>query len=268
MTLHRDVPLSEGQGGLGDTLTLGLDGDVRLADWANAVTGLREIVDGLAAELSKDHDLEWIVDDLQASSAIATIRGVGNSDAIHRVVRGYERVGESLASNKPLPFGTQVSASATRLVRLINGSVSSVRLETAGCDYVVRASRLLSGDKGDDQDADVPREAWGMIEGRIQTLTTRGGFRFTLFDSVFDRAVSCYLSPSYPQDKMRDVWDKVAWVEGSITRHPDTGRPQAVRRIRSITVAKAHDTFRRARGILTFDPAQTPEDAIRRLRDG
>ncbi len=260
---------AEAQGGAGDTLTLSLEGEVRLGDWAVAVRGLQEMIDGLAAELSSEQELVWIVDDLQASSAIATIRGVGPREAVHRVVRGYERVGRSLHLNQVIPFGPSVSVPANRVVQLVNGNISSVRLETATRDYIVLPSDRRAGEREKDQDpAPSPREAWGMIEGRIQTVTTRGSFRFTLFDSVFDRAVSCYLSPDYPRDEMRDVWDKVARVEGWIARHPDTGRPQAVRRIRSIAVVAEPSDFRSARGVLTFDPDRRPEDQIRRLRDG
>ena len=269
MAVQRGSPGAEAQGGVGDTLTLSLEGEVRLGDWAVAVRGLQEMIDGLAAELSSEQELVWIVDDLQASSAIATIRGVGPREAVHRVVRGYERVGESLHLNKAIPFGPGVSVPANRVVQLINGNISSVRLETAARDYTVLPSdRRTRESKGDQDPALAPNEAWGMIEGRIQTVTTRGSFRFTIFDSVFDRAVSCYLRPDYPRDEMRDVWDKVACVEGWISRHPDTGRPQTVRRIRSIAVVAAPGDFRSARGVLTFDPHRRPEDEIRRLRDG
>lgn len=267
MTPNRTAAMAEGLDGLGDTLTLSLDGEVRLADWAVALRELREMIDALAVQLSIDTDLDWVVDDLRASSALATIRGVGDTEAVQRVVRGYERVGESLEQNKPVPFGPEVSAPANRIAALINGSISSVRFETAARDCIVQARPEAADVSGEIQSDSSPNEAWGMIEGRIQTVTTRGTLRFTLYDSVFDRAVSCYLSPQHAQDTMLDVWDKMARVEGWIARSPDTGRPYAVRRIQSIAVVGVPVDFRKARGVLSFDRTRRPEDMIRKTRD-
>ena len=267
MTTDHTAATTEGHDGLGDTITLSLDGEVRLADWVVAVRELQQMVDALAGQLSADSDLDWVVDDLRAGSALATIRGVGDTEAVHRVVRGYERVGESLQRCRPVPFGPKVSVPAKRIARLVNASIPSVRFETAARDFIVRARGEPVKASKDIQRDSSSHEAWGMIEGRVQTVTTRGSFRFTLYDSVFDRAVSCYLSPEHGPTEMLDLWDKMARVEGWIARSPETGRPYAVRRIRSIVVIGGAVDFRTARGVLSYDPTRRPEELIRRARD-
>ena len=79
--------------------------------------------------------------------------------------------------------------------------------------------------------------AYGGVTGRIQTLSSRGGLRFTLFDTLFDRAVSCYLAEGQ-EELMRDVWGRMAVVEGLVTRDRATGRPQVIRSVRGVTVVR------------------------------
>lgn len=51
--------------------------------------------------------------------------------------------------------------------------------------------------------------AYSAIEGVVQTLTSRRGLRFTLFDSLHDQAVSCYLEDGQ-EELMRGVWGRRA----------------------------------------------------------
>lgn len=104
----------------------------------------------------------------------------------------------------------------------------------------------------------------------MQTLSSRGSLRFTLYDLVFDKAVSCYLEPGH-EETMRGVWGKLASVEGWVTRDTLTGRPISVRRITSVQPRREVEpgSFREARGAVRAGPdAERPEVAIRRMRDG
>ncbi len=116
---------------------------------------------------------------------------------------------------------------------------------------------------------DLATGAYGAFEGRVQTISNRGGLRFTLFDLLHDKAVSCYLAEGQ-QDIMADVWGRMAVVEGWVTRDPRTGRPRSVRRVRTVT-AKGDglpDGWRQARGAVPVPiGALSAEAAIRRIRD-
>jgi hypothetical protein len=94
--------------------------------------------------------------------------------------------------------------------------------------------------------------------------------RFTLYDRIDERPVSCYLAEGR-EDLMREIWDKLATVEGWVTRDPISGRPLAVRRITNVTLLTeggAQD-YMRARGVLPLKEGDlSPEDAIRLIRDG
>jgi hypothetical protein len=111
--------------------------------------------------------------------------------------------------------------------------------------------------------------AYGGIEGRVQTLSSRGSLRFTLYDLLHDRAVSCYLA-SGAEETMRDVWGKLALVEGWVKRDAQTGRPITVRQIRNVTLLAEYPpaSYKDARGAVKRQPGQMRgEEIIRRLRD-
>jgi hypothetical protein len=110
--------------------------------------------------------------------------------------------------------------------------------------------------------------AFGAIEGTVQTLTSRHGLRFTIYDSLNDRAVSCYLEPGH-EDIMREVWGKRAIIQGWITRDLIDGHPLAVRHITDVTPITTEGDYTKARAILPLGPDDpSPVGAIRRLRDG
>jgi hypothetical protein len=111
-------------------------------------------------------------------------------------------------------------------------------------------------------------EAYGAVEGRIQTLTSRGGLRFTLYDSLHDKAVSCYLAEDL-EDIMRDAWGRRAIIEGRVSRDAKSGRPLAVRGITTLQVLPeiAPEKYRDLRGIARSTSGLSVEEAIKRLRD-
>ena len=111
--------------------------------------------------------------------------------------------------------------------------------------------------------------AYGAVEGRIQTLTTRRGLRFTLYDSLHDRAVSCHLREGQ-QETMRGLWDRCAVVQGRVSRDAITGRPIAIRNITKIEPRPEARTgsyleAREASPLRPGDPM--PEDTLRKIRD-
>ena len=70
-----------------DTLTLELNGDISLAQFAEAMKRFQALVADLSKDIGKDATISWRVDDLNKGSAIATVQGYGAAgDVIERVV--------------------------------------------------------------------------------------------------------------------------------------------------------------------------------------
>ncbi len=256
----------------GDTVTLVLSGEIMLTDFTRAVSGLQRLVRSLSAEVSPGAKVRWIVDSLEAGSTIATIRGVASdgdgSAAIERIAQAYIEVGEALARHEPMSFSLKVQRQAHGLTAVLKRSVESIRFETADGDATITQEAVTAGRPAEVR-ALGERGAYGAVEGRVQTLSNRGGLRFTLYDSLDDHAVSCYLVEGH-EDVMRDAWGRRAIVEGWVSHDPVTGRPQTIRRVQAVQVLPEtkHGGYRDARGAVPVESQELrPEAAIRRLRD-
>lgn len=246
-----------------DTLTLALNGDVGLAEFAQAILQFRTLVDALSKELGVADDIRWYIHDLQVGSTIATVRGETDSPSkVERVVTAYGDVGVALQSGTRPSYSDPVVNAARAITQVLNGHISSVRFETADTDAIVKSQAPMGT-------AAATAMTIGAVEGRVQTLTSRKGLRFTLYDVLHDRAVSCYLRDDQ-EESMRPMWGKRAIVEGEISREKDTGRPVAIRRIRNFKVLPESQPgmYMKARGVAPMLPgAALPEIIIRRLRD-
>lgn len=249
-----------------DTVTLELQGSVPLDKFADAVQRFSNLVRALSAETGVP-EARWDITDLSVGSAVATARGTanGSDEKVERVVSAYLEVGRALESGTTLPFSSSVSEEAFALTRVLGNGLDAIRFETAEADALVRAR---VPEPGAAPVATERREAYGAVTGRVQTLTSRSRLRFVLYDSLHDKAVSCYLVEG-DEDKARGIWDKLATVEGWVSRDPLTDRPIAVRRIAHITIVDEGDPdgYLKARGAMPRGTRDRAEIRIRRVRD-
>lgn len=246
------------------TITVALEGsEIPLPSFATAVAELNRLITALTAEVASDSTLAWDIESLEAGSAIATVRGRvlgGDPEGTSRVLVAYEAVGDALSQHGVIPYSPRVRRAARKLAALPKRHLTAVRLETSQREFTLVA--------GPPQPVSRVDATIGAIEGRIQTLSNRGSLRFTLFDTLEDRAVSCYLSPG-DDDMIQQLWGHLAIVEGQVRRDPVTGRPTAIRRITAVTPLEVlgPDAWRAARGALPWDGIPA-EQAIRQVRDG
>lgn len=243
-----------------NTLTFELGGRVEITDFENGITAFRRLLTALTPRSS---GVTWVLEDLQSGSAIATFRGEGpNLSEVERVVDSYEKVGAALARHEDLPqFGSQVTHAAHG-VRRLTGSIEYVRFETLDGDFTIYRN-------GDNLARPAPTVSIGSITGRIQTLSSRGGLRFNLYDTLYDKAVACYLAAGQ-EELMREAWGRRATVTGRISREPTTGRPIAIRQIVDVATLNEASSgdYRQARGAVPWQEGdKLPEDIIRELRD-
>ncbi len=246
-----------------DSITLALSGEVTLQEFASASADLSALVNALAADIAGKEQTEWFVEYLDAGSATMTFVGQAENEAVvEQVVRGYAVVGRSLESGETPPYSPRVEKAAKRITSLLNGRVTAVRFETPQESATVVSPSVP-------HEAQRQFHAYGSVEGRVQTVTSRGGLRFVLYDSLFGRAVYCYLKPG-GEDLMRGAWDRRAVVEGWVSREPVTGRPVSVRQVAAVRLLDEIERgqYRRARGAVTREKGQPlPEEAVRTLRD-
>lgn len=255
-----------------NTVTLVLDGDVSVAEFAKAIANFNELVAALSHEVG-DQPIDWLISDLSYSSALASARGLGSTGAVAAAIAAYADVGAALESGTPLRHSSQVVSAASKLVSISDYRIQRVRMETAERESVipVRKDAALPVASDDASLKIVPKlaPAYGGVQGRIQTLTSRGGLRFTLYDLLNDKAVSCYFEEG-KQDKILDMWGKLAVVEGMVSRDPLTGRPLSIRQVSEITPIPepgGRFDYQDARGVSPSVSGLSAEEAIRRSRD-
>jgi hypothetical protein len=274
-----------------DTMTIVLDGDVPLEEFARAIERFNELVKALSEEMGSPA-LDWMLDDLQISSAVATIRAENDPQRAEEVIKAYADIGDALAYRKPVLYSQKVQSAARNVVNIRDARVKAVRFETPIREVTIKT---VPGEVIDFAPPEAIKElpvliretaqqektfvdtfialaaqpSFGGIQGRIQALSNRGGLRFTLYDLLYDKSVGCYLSQQN-EDLLRNIWGKMAVVEGMITRDPVTGRPLAIRQVSRITpLPEPYRTqdYMEARGCAPSLSGLSPEEAIRRIRD-
>lgn len=259
-----------------NTVTIALSGEhIPLREFSEAIVRFRALIDALSSEVATGVSIEWLVDDLEIGSALATARGqtanLARQGEVEKVVRAYGSVGTALERGTEVPFSDRVKRELFELTSILNGKVEAIRFETAETESIVRSPHALDmkASTAIGLPAYMETTVYGAVEGRIQTLSNRGSLRFTLYDTHNDKAVSCYIAEGQ-DDLLRDVWGRRALVEGRIRRDPLTGRPLTIRDVRHIQPLPEPEPYRfyEARGILPLMPGEEmPEDRIRRLRD-
>jgi len=246
-----------------ETLTLALEGDVALEEFASAISNLNSLLNQLSKEVGQEARVDWLIEELYAGSAVATFRGVYQDVAVvENVITAYEEIGDSLQSGREIPYSVNVKKYANNLVNIINGKITSIRFETPIKDFVI-TGRVTEGEKTSPMNY-----VLGSVKGTVETLSMRKKLNFTLWDSLFDKSVSCYFKEG-EEENMRNAWGKRAVVSGRVGRRADTGRPVVIREVKYVRVLENVEpgSYRRAKGVLPWVQGdELPEDIIRRLR--
>lgn len=245
----------------GDSVTFRIDGELTIETVADAFARFRKVLQAL--ERDQSAHVRWVLAGLDYGSASITARAEPlDDDAALKIPKLAERY---LAAGREVSGG--VFDQALPLLRLVRDLAEvadeqhRVTLETADDELIFTAPVSASASTGAQT-----TKSLGTVRGRVETLSHRKGFRFTLYELASDRPVSCYLQPDH-EDQMRDAWGHVADVTGVVTRDAGSGRPLAIRRVTSVDVVMEGDAmgFLRARGVVGgTEPA---EAVIRRIRD-
>lgn len=259
-----------------DSLTITLEGEVTLRAFTRALDSLQDLIAAISDEVARAADIRWVITGLEYGSTTTTMRGIErheNQAPVTRVIEAYEEVGESLQTSGPLPtrLGNAVALKVADFKRVLTSHVADIRMETEDFDAIIKADRLSSVAPAGEPMRQVqkPRWSYGSVRGRVQAASSRGQLRFTLYESLNDRAVSCYLG-EHQDALITENWGRSVYVSGRVTRDPDTGRPLAIRRITEIVPMPEYEpgSWRDAKGAYGWrDGEPLPERVIRESRD-
>jgi len=247
-----------------NTVTLALEGDVTLFELRESVNRFANLVDLLSREIAPEVHIQWTVEDLQGGSALMTVVGEAeDEEPVLRVVKGYERVGQSLQRGEPAPFSPAIQREAISITRMVKDNIISVRFHTAEVDTVIYGEAVALEKRPE------MLVSFGAVRGRVQTLSSRGKLKFTLYDLFTDKPVTCYLQEEQ-RDQMIKAWGHEVVVMGRVTRSPEAGRPLTVREITQVEPLRNVDaqSYRALRGSIPWnEDDERSEITIRRMRD-
>lgn len=242
------------------TVTFELGGRVEIEHLAQGISLFRSLMECLTPRGS---GVAWVVEDLQPGSAVATLHGEApNIAAVERIVGEYESFGASMSRHEETALTDQSLLKAASGIRKLATTVEYVRFETSENDYTLRGNGELHSQPE-------PTVAIGAVTGRIQTLSSRAGLRFNLYDTVHDKAVGCYLAAGQ-EELMREVWGRRARVSGRVSREARTDIPIAIRRILNVELLADPEpgSYESARGAVPWRSGyELPEQVVHRLRD-
>ena len=246
-----------------NTITLALGGDIPFEQFAQTMERFHRLIDLLTEDMGRDARISWIVDDLSIGSAVVSIRGESEQEeAVERVTRAYAVIGESLEHDQPIPYSPLIVEAAKSLTKVLDGHITSIQFEAAGSVSTITSTVPVEQAAG-------LIGAYGSIEGRVETLTSRRGLGFTLYDLLHDRAIRCHPEPDQA-GIVRDAWDRRAIVSGWVRRDPASGRPVMINPVQSIELVPEVEpgAYRLARAVLPASGGDEPSHiVIRRLRD-
>ena len=242
-----------------NTVTFELGGRVDYKVLKDGITAFYDLI----AVLTGKEDVSWLVEDLRPGSAVVTLQGEADDPAtVERIVDRFGEIGRDLELHKDISDEHRATMAAVNAIRKLAGSMEYLRFQTPEADYTIYGNGTIPN-----QPTTVA--ALGAVTGRVQTLSSRGGLRFNLYDALLDKLVACYLAPG-KEETMREAWGRRVTVSGQVSREVSTGRPVAVRQIMGVEILEDAEpgSYEKARGAVPWQEGDLlPEDAVRRLRD-
>ena len=189
------------------TLELGPD-KVPALEFLKAVRAFAGLLDGIAKDACGDKKaVSWEISVARGSQLIrADITPATDPKAVH-TVRTLLRRPPQRTMNR-----------FRRFPKSIEGT--RIWIGQEDCDS------LRDGD--DEQSSETgPFTEYGTVEGKLDTLSARGGVHFTIYEPIWDKGVNCSV-PSDLVDTMQKMWRQRIAAHGMV--HYDAeGRPMSIR---------------------------------------
>lgn len=216
-----------------DFLSLDLKGDLPLDKFEKAVAAFFDLIKEVTREaLTEDQRIRWTV---TVRSGSATVNAIPHFDensapkarqilhAIPSGIRALERGVEAM----PEMF-TRAAVKDVKILGNIRGlrgeDVTDVRIRNGSIKSRVTTKSVAAVDAliGGQQ------QSYGAIEGKMQTITERGGFRFVVYDSLHDHRVDCFIEEEELMEKAVSNFRKRVRVSG-LVQYDRNGDPVSIK---------------------------------------
>ena len=258
------------------SFTLQLDGDISLERFTAALGAWQSAVTAIGKNLGSKHILKIEVDELQSGSAIVNIQVTFDGELPAKAFnRDYDRLGAKARGDNVVDFPSYLNNSVKRIQDVASlDADKGITLASETADVLilpVRDSDSSSSSLTSSEILAAHSETYGVVTGRLQSLSSRSGLRIVIYDDLFDKAVRCTLTEEQ-HETIRDLWDQEVVVEGFVRRDSRTGRPLSIREVRNISQRKVPGdryAWLKARGAMkNVRPDLSSEELMRLVRNG
>jgi hypothetical protein len=179
-------------------LTLDLKGELPMDKFEKAIAAFFDLVKAVTTEaLNENQHIRWTIA-VRAGSAIVNAIPHYDPDIaeqaqeVLRAVPSGIRALERGAEEMPKYFTAEAVKAVRKLgtVRSISGEdVTQVGIRRGPDRSVVTTKSVAAADSL----VGGQRQSYGSIEGKMRTITDLGGFKFVIYDSLFQRRVDCFI---------------------------------------------------------------------------
>lgn len=246
-----------------DTIAFILRGEVDLLLFTEALDRWRDLIDILSSEVGERKDITWEIAKLSSSDPHVYVQGISEDiQAVEKVVGAHGAIWDAIINNRAVPYSDAVESRARAISTIIDGSITGIEFITNDFETVISQSYGIELEEQKSY-------TLGSVTGRIKTLSIHNRKRFVLYDTIFNRAITCY----YPDDLenlVDDSYKHLVVVTGKLHRDAESDRVTQITDVISIDPLgpSLGGRFEDAKGILPWKEGDDlPEDIIRRLRD-
>lgn len=213
---------------------LNLDGEVSPADFQRGIKSFFGVLREVTRNATNEDNVRWTISVKSGSNLIvaqAHSKGPAPQESVFHTVAAIKRGFKSLndgTKEAPLCFSEQALRQARNLALLAekgaDRGLDKVEIRTNGesvdlSAQTVASVRAIEGKR---------YTSLGTVEGRLQTVSTRRGFKVVVYDSLRDRKVECRFEDESLMREVLRAFGKRVGVSGWITYKAD-GTPLRVR---------------------------------------
>lgn len=238
-----------------DCLTLDLKGSLPLEKFEKAIAAFFDLIKEVTKEaLQEKQKIRWTVTVRSGSAIVNAVPHfepdvAAEARQILRAVPDGVRAIESGAEEMPRFFNREAVKAVKRLGTLQTlraDDVTGVRIRSLSTKAnitpksVTGADGLIGGQ----------HQSYGSIEGKMQTITDRDGFKFVVYDSLYDHRVDCFIEEELLEQAIEDFRKRVR-VSGMV-QYNRLGDPVSIK-VNEIYAFKANSelpSVKEIRGIL------------------
>ncbi len=236
-----------------DDLTLDIDApELTPEQFATGVKAFFDMVKSVGAAMKHKKHVRWFVNVYEGSALVGLRARPGCAPADVEAVSRMVAAGiDTLEAGGPLP--SQFSEEAIRNLRKLGTIVGRNGQDTARVRVWVKREPQVVTRKSVAHADDLlgwNYQDYGSVEGQLSVISERGGYRFVIYERLWDKPVKCYVGEELLEQALRNFGKRIE-VYGDVQYRKD-GAPVNVR-VEDIVEFPPRDTlpdFRDLRGIL------------------